>query len=303
MMMMPWVERRLGGVVASTGRESRANCPFCYARVGSEDTKRHLYVSLQKPVAHCFRCGWKGHHVSLIMSVDGCSYTEALVLMEHVPSDICRFEQLHSPSGLVQGQTLAVEPDGFLAFDGVSPHREGRAVRRYLLKRNVSDRLIHSAFGWVPGTHRAWMLVDANWWQGRLIIRGEPKYISPPWPRGDSLWNAAALSKVTTRPLVICEGVFSAIAVGPRAIALCGKGCTDLQAERIVSSTRSGSIMVMLDADATSNAHAIADKLVEFGYTGSIRVQYMLSGDPAEGQVGKQIPWTWESKVLAGLQA
>jgi len=310
-MIEKWLNSRFGETrTASGGKEIRVCCPFCKARVARPDTKFHLYVSLDKPVAHCFRCGFSGHHLSLVMSVDGGSYTDALQSIETVAPDIGLWESLGSPRGLVQGHEMASMPDGYVALivasirpSSVADHREhpeATAAWRYLMKRNVPLDIITSSFGYVPGTMRVWMLVDDNWWQGRLMVVGDPKYISPPWPKGDSLWNAQALDKYDN--IVICEGVFSAIAVGDNAIALCGKTINGAQADRIVEAMgKDSSITIMMDADAIQNAHDAAEVLVRRGYAGGLEIRYMRSGDPADGVMGEKVAWDWSTPITHAL--
>ena len=216
--------------------------------------------------------------------------------MSKPPLDVRKFDILYSPQGLVKGEPLALEPDGFLPMQ---PYRtagnsnEYKAVWNYLKRRTGDIYLMEKYFGYVPGTHRAWILIDENWWQGRLLVPGEPKYINPPWPKGDSLWNAEALK---CNHVVICEGVFSAIAVGDNAIALCGKAANDNQLERIVNA-RPEYIMIMLDADALDYSYEMGNQLKYLGYEGTIQVQEMMRGDPADGIFGKLVPWTWDKVV------
>lgn len=305
-MIDNWLNSRFGDTrSASGGRELRVCCPFCKARQGRVDTKFHLYVRLDKPIAHCFRCDWKGHHLGLVMSVDGGSYAEAIQSIEGPVPDVGLFEELFSSRGLAQSQQLASTPDGYipLMYSTREDTIESRAVWRYLIDRGVPQRLIRSRFGYVPGSMRAWVMVDVDWWQGRMIISGEPRYISPPWPKGDSLWNGIALA--TCDSIHICEGVFSAIAVGEHAIALCGKTMNELQAQRIVNAMDDKDdslINILLDADAIQNAHVVAQQLVSLGYKGRLELRYMHSGDPADGKMGERLAWDWSVPVKYALQ-
>jgi len=59
--MYKWLMSEFDRVVDTTS-DWRVDCPFC----SIADTKQHMYVSKNKPVAHCFRCDWKGSHYSLV---------------------------------------------------------------------------------------------------------------------------------------------------------------------------------------------------------------------------------------------
>lgn len=303
-MIREWLESAVGDVIeASNGNELRINCPFCESRIGKPDVKHHMYVSTASPVAMCFRCTWQGNYISLIISVSGCSYAEALKQLEsQSPTpNVARFEKLFSPCGMVTGPKISYKPDGFCAL---SAHddltKEALAVRNYLINRRmIPQAIVYKYMGWAPGTNRAWILIDSDFWQGRLIIPGDPKYISPPWPKGDALWNAGALEG---RHAIICEGVLSAIAVGSNALALCGKTITQPQAKRIARS-RVGSITIMLDADATRYSYDIAKALEENGYSGVLKIHELEQGDPTDGLEGRVVGYDLQSQVRSRIFA
>jgi hypothetical protein len=220
-----------------------------------------------------------------------------LGIIGNPPPDIGRYETLFSADGMVEADQLQSEPDGFipLCICKGGSSLELKAMRRYLVKRRV-PRHMYKHFGWVPGSGRLWILIDKHFWQGRSITScgGGPKYISPPWPKGDSLWNGQALD--TDAVVTVCEGVFSAMACGYHAVAICGKEMTDEQAARIAC-TRASDVMIVLDADATAFAYDMAETLRRHGYDGSLSVHHMLEGDPADGVYGDVVSFSLRSVV------
>lgn len=319
MNMEYWLEARFGDVGLTSDREDlRVNCPFCKARNGRADVKRHLYVSLVKPVAHCFRCSWKGHWLSLVMSVEGCSYADALGYMVAPSINVAEFDnpisRLYSPRGLINVKNVVSMPDGFrmltLTRDGAT--LEGMAIYNYVRQRlygvsrkfGYHKQFITDIFGWIPGSNRVWILIDENWWQGRTIVNAEPKYLSPPWPIGDSLWNGGALKGWRRRKgmfesfneIVICEGVFSAMHVGPNAVALCAKTSTVAQTKRIAG-TRVQKIIIMLDADAADESYKLARDLVSAGYAGELVIHHLCKGDPCDGLKGDAVAYGFRSQL------
>lgn len=293
-----WASSRLDNCDI-VGTETRVNCPFCASRIGMEDTKRHLHISMVKPVAHCFRCDWGGHYASLIMSVEGCSYPQAVEYIGSPVPDIGRFDGLYSPRGLVKTDEFTCEPVGFTYFYGYWPESiEGKAALSYAKKRlnirkNGEDIL--NKFGYVPGSNRLWILIDEWFWQGRLITDGYGvKYISPPWPKGDSLWNAEALE--IYEHITICEGVFSAYHAGPKAVGLCAKSATREQVIRIVSASPE-SITIMLDAGAGGESIELSKMLIREGYNGTIYFHWLYKGDPANSLKGFTVKHDWSTRV------
>lgn len=297
-MIDTYLEMRFDTISTGSGDDVRICCPFCYKRVGREDTKYHLYVSLVKPVAHCFRCEYKCSHVELIMNLENVTYTEALALLggkieckpnilkfDDVMSRLEKELNLVSPGGLKKVPQASM-PDGFINLSqpcGGMPN-EANLVYNYARNRfakvglNVKD--YEDILGWVPGTFRLWILVDEHFWQGRAILDDEYKYISPPWPKGDTIYNIEALDKFNE--VYIVEGFFSAVAVGNNAMAILGKSLTGLQAERVVRrGKKCKRINLMFDANVSLNSsNNAADLLKSMGYNGEIVVSVLSKGDP-----------------------
>lgn len=305
-MIEKWLRARFFNVKLTT-KDWRVDCPFCFARHGRADTKAHLYVSILKPVAHCFRCDWSGHYVSLVMGVEGCQYSEALQYIQEPPPDLGRFdiEDIFSPMGLVKIDHLIEYPEGYQPLSHFVHDREYGAVRNYLVHRFGRRRAIHfykerDDFGWCPGTNRLWIVCEEGYWQGRAIDNSEPKYINPPWPVGDCLWNGHILDDHSIREIIVCEGVFSAVCAGDIALAILGKTPNKLQVRRLAKS-RKRRITIMLDADANENAFSFAHYLELAGYGGQIIIHALFRGDPCDGLRGDTISYGFDEIVKVGL--
>ena len=305
-MIEKWLRDRFIDVVLTSDREDvRINCPFCQFRFGKADTKYHLYVSLTKPVSHCFRCGWTGHYLALVMSVEGCTYTDALQYVYGLKKsvNISEFDRIFSPSGLFNVEPLIRYPDGFMPLsERGRGDIEQRAVYNYAKSRigRIKNWTMYlDYFGWVPGTGRLWIIVDDGYWQGRAIDNSMPKYLNPPWPIGDGMWNSKILD-ADCSSITICEGVFSAIHAGADAIALAGKTGTDAQLRRIVKAGKAR-ITIMLDADARLDAINMAGRLIDLGFPGDMRIYQLVSGDPADSLDGKLARYDWSSRVEYAL--
>jgi len=160
---------------------------------------------------------------------------------------------------------------------------EGRAVLNYLRKRGISMDYIRHHMGYVPGTMRAWIIVDVNWYQGRSVVDSKPRYVSPKWPKDDSLWNSKALYLCSY--VIICEGVFSSIHAGNVAVGLCSKTATYQQLRRIARSPVK-SITIMLDASAYREAVVLALALRNEAYNGKLYIHSLYSGDPCDSLSG-----------------
>lgn len=297
-MIDQWLEANFNPVLdASDGKEKRIDCPFCEARHGDPDRKQHLYVSTVVQACHCFRCGWSGSQLDLVMGVTGCNYMEALIAIETPKPNIGLFKSaLASPRGLIHVD--AKTPAGFKRLNdpGFVGSHECISVTNYLRRRNVPYHLMDRSFGMIPGTNRAWIVIDHKYWQGRSIIGAvEPKYVNPPWAKVDSIWNWQILAKA--QQLIICEGVFSAIAASPtNAIALLGKTATAEQVARIVQH-QIPKMTIMLDKGAEVEAVKLAEQLMLAGYSGQLYLHWLTVGQPDDGLDGTVEPWTFTTKV------
>lgn len=266
-----------------------ADCPFCESRVGRMDTKQHLYISKRKAVAHCFRCDWKGSWITLVVSVDGCSYDEARELL----SGKHRLEEFYTtpdePEEISSVKEHAEFPEGFMLLTADDDDMVAKAVRTYLQRRSIKFNHIHCGmFGYVSGKLRAYLLPSDDYWQARAILKiDEPKYLNPAAPfSGLGLWDSPGIREEVRKlqgAVYIVEGVFSAYAVFQRgypAAALIRKTATETQLRRLIELRRP--LNIMMDADAHENSWNLAFELVNKGVD-QVNVCLLKAGDPADG--------------------
>lgn len=303
-MIDTWLETNFSRVLdASGGAEKRIDCPFCEARTGNADTKQHMYVSMAQSVVHCFRCDWSGNQIDLVMNVTGCSYYEALLELEQPKPHVGLFHSINaSPRGLIHIDEVK-HPKGFISLydPAVEGSLERNAVLTYLRGRKVPVSLIKQCFGMVPGTNRAWIIVDYRYWQGRSIIGSvEPKYVNPPWGKDGALWNWQILGKCDE--IIICEGIFSALAAGKQALALLGKSATDKQVARIVKYQPS-QITLMLDRGTEEESVKLAEQFIKAGYHNRLRLHWLYEPQPDDGLSGRTEDWSFGLQVRHRLSA
>jgi hypothetical protein len=283
MLIEDWVLERFPEAIYST-TNLRVNCPFC-----GDDTGKHLYIQVYgQPVAHCFRCEWRGNIYTLVAKVDNISYGEAILQVSAL--------QFHRRRKVT---TLGAAPEGYAPFSAGIDSFEGEVVHRYLRSRNISESIIRQYCGIVPGSWRAWFVFD-NFWQGRLVKPGQPKYLSPESAKNDVLWNAQAL--IGHRDIIICEGIISACNAGESAIALLAKTATPEQLVRIVKAAPK-SILIMLDANAKAEAIVLAESLTLAGYAGALSIAQLEYGDPADCKKYSIHPYTFAEAVRLRMQS
>lgn len=246
-------------------------CPYCEDRVGSPDGHGHLYVNNKNLLYFCQRCGAKGY----------VGKSNQYFEFDPVPSDKDMFGLLES----VVGDSYKLTTDKLfrVPLNLVNPNSK---CGRYLLSRGITENIIkyysiRQGEGkrkdrvFVPNKiyhHESEELIydDTDMYVARycndipLNSRGKPafpKYLNPPGAdKNKIVFNLHRIDKET--PIIICEGVFSAITAGRNAVAIYGKTISQTQLTMILSNEPS-KIYVCLDPDARKEAIALCYKLTK----------------------------------------
>lgn len=253
----------------------RANCPFCPLLLGKVDRKRAWSIYIVTGGWHCFRCGTSGK-----LDLNGPEIEEA---------------RRRAPDA---EETVAmVPPPGFVSLS--SPEGQSalslHAARMYLMGRGFGpDRWAAAGIGaCATGRYADRVVVPVladdgeTWlgWVGRVWVkRAEIPYLYPPgMKRGEILYNHKALREENDDPVYVVEGVFDALSLWPRAVALLGKPSGE-QVEALVHACRP--VVVVLDGDAHEEGWALAMKLRFRGQrAGSVRLPPRVDPD--------EVPRAW----------
>jgi len=260
----------------------RIDCPFCKGRTGKADTGHHLHVSIVKEVCHCFRCDYKGTWAMLVSDVDDVTLAEALDELKAdgiKPLYMLLREQKKMPEPVEDMPPWYVSIQDAMDNDSKALQMNGDLAYSYVKHR------LHPYTDWSSYIN-AWGIhsdvygllvfpVERGWWQYRHLIGSGQRYVSCASPKEDRLYNWQALDK---DEIYVAEGIISAAAIGPDAVALCGKKPTPDQLERLAYCDASR-ITVCLDVDVRDNAEELAISLNRGSREVWIR-QYNY-GDPA----------------------
>jgi len=301
-----WVYSEFDDVLLYGNTDLRVNCPFCVNSGKADDIEHHLYISLVKQVAHCFRCGYKAGWTRLVVNVTGCDYHEVSGIVGY--DDITPLYRLLEKRQPVQSAPSDM-PDDFMMLDqaiksdSAAIRANAMLVSTYVMHRlkGVSNwRTYLSQFGIL--TSNGWgklvMPVERGWWQHRHVLYNYdgPKYISCSAEKGDRLYNYRALER--NSEVLIAEGIISACHLGASAVALCGKEATPKQVSRLCKS-RVGTFVLCLDSDARDETYTLARALFTRGKR--VLVRLYTHGDPAECNDYEELEWNFASAVLLAL--
>lgn len=261
----------------------QVDCPFCV-----NDYKHHLHISLDKQAAHCFRCGYSSNWIDLVMAITGLPYHQALGEL-YTPPKIRKdaiqeaVDKLQKPSD--QDDTYLKEfslPKDFKLLGHVTRTQSKleSVAQNYLLKRGfASSHWRRYRLGIAPSQgYRVIIPIERDYWQGRAMNKWDkPKYLNPKAEAGDVIFNSPALELYDQ--VVICEGAFSAMAVGENAVALIGKEPTHSKIERLLD-TDVGSYIIALEPNAYGTMRKLLDALHRGGKM--LEIWSYSQGDPAD---------------------
>lgn len=262
--------------VVNASGEVQICCPSC------GDMKYHLYLNYFKRVGHCFRCGIGGSFKKLkdVYEVD-------------IPDERGIEMPLRQPV-LDEKPALIELPEGHALLLDSWFKEEGKPFRVYLEGRGVNlGDVQHYRLGYCPYGEWMWRVIipyyeygRVLYYQGRSIIDSPSmkKYKNPTElaigvGKSNVLFNADACNE--SEVIVVCEGAFSAMAVGHSAVGISGNTVSEFQLSKVANS-KAKDILVMLDGNAWDFAVRLANSLYGASYGKTVWLaSLMYEEDPA----------------------
>ena len=293
-----FLHRNFDEVISYKGGEDlRVNCPFCATRATSEDTKQHLYVSLIKETCHCFRCEYSKSWIGLVMDVTGMDFSHSLgeIYETPNPADFSDLKEVLMERKFFKEKVTNFLPEDFKFLDKPWRSPLQSAAATYMKDRGFSlSKCLDNDLGVSESVgYRVIIPIEDGYWQARAIFPFlKPKYVNPETESRHVLFNADAIYNY--KEVVICEGAFSAMAVGPNAVALIGKTVTKEKVERLKISKVEHFIITIEDG-AGRTMVTLADALK--GYGKQVTVWQYEHGDPADSDEFTEKPYDLKTKL------
>jgi DNA primase len=248
----------------STARGNQAHtCPFCV------HAKPKLEINLDENSNHyqkwhCWACGKKSTKLLSLFKAIDASQEKIAELKSLVGSgfQIVREEQ----------KTDLKLPEGFKSLSEITENDiVGRHALAYLKKRGVTKHdILKYNIGYCEGGSFDKMVIIPSYSnEGKLnyfVARNfnpnsKVKYKNPPLSKNIVPFE---LFINWSSPLVLCEGMFDAMAIKRNAIPLLGKHLQESLMKKIVTSTVK-QIYIALDKDAMKDALRFAELLLNEG--------------------------------------
>lgn len=264
--------------------EFKICCPLC------SDARFRFGLNVVRQTAHCFNCGVKLNATRLLEAI-GLSNA-----IWYEPNDFDNLEAFLREADLPENVSTPQTQDSLeLDADSLSQKTDSTLYSlaiKYLENRGFdSQKLIeryHLLLARPRSRERGRMILPVFecgklvYYQARALSdRQFPKYLNPPKRpgcAGKSSYVFNLEDAATFDEIFICEGIFSAIAAGPNAVAVFGKELSDVQAKKIIFAGVKKAVIVF-DAGEHESAKRAAAKLC-----GRVqcRIAELPYGDPNE---------------------
>jgi DNA primase len=255
----------LNRVVGNSGRQLKKANEYMYWSPFTSHHKPKLQINTQTQKWHCWVSNQGGHKLYQLFKKLKATSEQFNELTDLVGG----FHSLSSNREKVKENIVRL-PKEFKSLWSNGSSIIGKHSRVYLNNRNVSNGdIIRYGVGYCEeGMYSNRVIVpsynsdgELNYFVGRDIYEGGFKYKNPPVSKdviGFDLfinWN---------EPIILCEGVFDAIAIKRNAIPLFGKTIPK-SLKRKIYEKKVKEIYILLDKDAISDAIKITDDLMKNG--------------------------------------
>ncbi len=336
-----YLERKLSLAnitVSSSGVEWQINCPLCTEQGLDPDTGRNLWCNVEKRLGICYRCEAHFDSVSLIQAVEQCSLVDAIRVLRDLSPGLGGVSLETFRERLTRA--LAGSPDDDLPTGALPPITDpegfvGAAETsrwpKYLVQRLGSrEAVLENGIGWctsvrfrhrmiVPifmGGHMVSIVARAMWkpctgCKGKGCAacgnRKFTKILYPSGPKtGQMLFNYDEAKEHTH--VVLVEGVFDAIRVGRKCMALLGDRLSAAQLSLLLAS-KAEKVTLLLDPDVAGDRGAKKVMARLRPYYRWLRVVHLPGGkDPdtfSRAEVWRRIkatPWLETGNLAARVQ-
>ena len=278
-------EQHLDGFeVFSNASQAQAFCPF-HDDVGTD--KKGFNVNLLTGKWYCYSCQ-KGGTAQTFMRL--------LQIKDYEPT--VDYDQLETLEEMLRDEVKSLRPtwlnypEGFSFITGKEDGILGKGASRYLIEeRNLTLRqILEYRIGYCyKGYYRGRVIIptlddsgQVLYFVARSFLKGvKVPYLNPSneiaTGKTEVLFNYQ--NACTLSQIVVCEGVFDAMAVGQNGVAVFGKTISSQQANLLVTANPK-EIIVALDGEAYQEALDIGKVLDSYGLP--VRVAHLPGEeDPA----------------------
>ena len=237
------------------------HCPFCNHRKPKLEINMHTNEEGKNPW-ECWVCQTKGRTIRSLLYQLKTPKDQASEILKYVPrGSTVEYKQL---------SIIELPKEFQLLYNASTTSVVANLVKKYLYERGFTDNdFIKYGIGYcTSGEYGGRVIIPSysesnslNYFVARSYDGNYFKYKNPEVSK-DVIFFENLINWNT--PIILCEGVFDAIAIRRNAIPLLGKSITDSLYKKLITS-KVTDIYVALDTDARDKALTISEKLLNQG--------------------------------------
>ena len=243
-------------------RENHAfHCPFCNHRKPKLEINLATNEQGQNPW-ECWVCETKGRTIRSLLYQLKTPKLQAQEILRYVPKG-ANIEY--------KGLSIIELPKEFkLLSEASTSSLIANKIKKYLHDRGFTELdFIKYNIGYcTAGDYGGRIIIPSysesnhlNYFIARTYENAYPKYKNPEASK-DIIFFENFIN--WDQPIIICEGVFDAIAIRRNAIPILGKSISNMLLKKIISS-KNKDIYIALDLDARNKALEISEKFLSYG--------------------------------------
>ena len=268
------LEKLLGKSRQKKTDEYSFHCPFCSHR------KKRFRINFTLKKYHCFACNAGGHKIGILLRKINAPREITKEILKYVDEYISYSQDKEENKKYEVALPKEYKPLYVKSESPIYKH-----AMHYLNKRGITsfDILRYSMGYCESGLYSNRIIVPSydytgklNYFIARSIFDNGYKYKNPPISKDTVCFE---LFINWNEPIVLCEGMFDAIAIRRNAIPLLGKFPSKTLVKKIVE-RKVKKVYVALDEDATTDAVKLSKFLIDYGINTYLLT--MKDKDPSE---------------------
>ena len=270
----------LNRVLKTSGRKLKKTNEYMFWSPFIAHHKPKLQINIQTGKWHCWVSNEGGHNLFQLFKKAKATHDQ----MDELSKLVGKPNYRRDDSETTKKQVVKL-PRDFKSMYEKSNSPVYKQAMMYLLKRGVTgnDILKYNIGYCEEGAYRNRVIIPSydkngslNYFVGRDVYNSKLKYKNPPVSK-DVIGFELFIN--WDEPLILCEGVFDAIAIKRNAIPLFGKTVQyNLKIELYLQRVKK--IQVVLDDDAKKDALKLTSKLMENGI--EVYFVHMRDKDPSD---------------------
>lgn len=270
----------LENILGKSHKRARENyaftCPKCNHRKPKLEINLHTNEKGENPF-ECWVCGFKGRTIKSLLKQLSVPAEQAIEILKYIRKG--------EETGYVTAKTVELPKEYQSLYNASSVSVIANKVKKYLYERGLTDYdFIKYNIGYTTsGEYGGRVIIPSysesnslNYFIGRTYEGSYFKYKNPETSK-DIIFFENLIN--WSQPIILCEGVFDAMAIKRNAIPILGKGLSKALIKKILSSDLED-IYIALDKDAFKKALQYTEQFLNMGKR--VYLIDMQDKDPSE---------------------